>query len=94
MCTPTRSDEILHSLVHDLRQPLSNLETSLFYLEMVLDHPSDRVGEQMRIMARQVAQAAQLLERASVELRVPPGHRETAGSDSLTFTNSATAAVT
>ena len=93
MCTITRSDEILHSLVHDLRQPLGNLETSLFYLEMVLDHPSDRVREQMRIMARQVAQAAQLLEDASVELRAAPDHRETAGSDSLPFTKSATAGV-
>ena len=52
MRTITRSDEILHSLVHDLRQPLGNLETSLFFLEMVLDHPSDRVREQMHIMAR------------------------------------------
>jgi signal transduction histidine kinase len=94
MCTITRSDEILHSLVHDLRQPLGNLETSLFFLEMVLDHPSDRVREQMRIMARQVAQAAQLLERAGEELRVAPGHLETAGSDSLPFTKSATAVVT
>ena len=94
MCTITRSDEILHSLVHDLRQPLGNLETSLFFLEMVLDHPSDRVREQMRMMARQVTQAAQLLERASQELRVAPGHRETAGSDSLPFTKSATAVVT
>jgi hypothetical protein len=48
----------------------------------------------MRIMARQVAQAAELLERASGELRVEPGHRETAGSDSLPLTKSATAAVT
>jgi signal transduction histidine kinase len=94
MCTITRSDEILHSLVHDLRQPLGNLETSLFYLEMVLDHPSDRVRDQMRIMARQVAQAAALLQRASEELRVTSVHRETAGSDSLPLTKSATAAVT
>jgi hypothetical protein len=48
----------------------------------------------MRIMARQVAQAAQLLERAGEELRVAPGHLETAGSDSLPFTKSATAVVT
>ena len=94
MRTITQSDEILHSLVHDLRQPLGNLETSLFILEMVLDDPSDRVREQLRIMARQVAQAAQLLESAGGELRYAPDHRETAGSDSLPFTKSATAAVT
>lgn len=65
----TTSDEILHTLVHDLRQPLGNLETSLFYLEMVLDQPSDRVREQMRLMERQIAKATQLLHRASEELR-------------------------
>jgi hypothetical protein len=48
----------------------------------------------MRIMARQVAQAAALLERANEEVHVKSVHRETAGSDSLHLTKSATAAVT
>jgi K+-sensing histidine kinase KdpD len=64
-----QGEELLHSLVHDLRQPLGNLETSLFYLDLVLDHLPARAREQMRLMERQVAQASQLLLRASEELR-------------------------
>jgi len=90
----TPSDEILRSLVHDLRQPLSNLEASLFYLRIVLEHPSDRVREQMRLMERQVAQAEQLLARASQDLRLLQDQREGAATESLSRTNSATAALT
>ena len=91
----THSDEILHGLIHDLRQPLGNLETSLFYLEMLHDHPSDRVLEQLRMMARQVRLAMQVLDRASQNLRVAQSQREgVAASDSLPLTKSATAAVT
>jgi hypothetical protein len=98
MRTTISSEEMLHSLVHDLRQPLSNLETSLFYLDLVLENPSVRVYEQMRVMERQVAQAAQLLDRASEELRALRGQRtadEGAGTlESLSLTKPATAAVT
>ena len=85
----TTSDEILHTLVHDLRQPLGNLETSLFYLDMVLDQPSDRIREQMRLMERQVAKATQLLHRASEELRAARAHSEEDAPQNLTFTKSA-----
>jgi hypothetical protein len=95
MRTTIRSEEILHSLVHDLRQPLGNLETSLFYLEMVLDHPSERVREQMRIMERQVAQAAAMLDRVSEDLRALGDQRDGAPAlESLPLTKSATAVVT
>jgi hypothetical protein len=69
MRTVTSSEQIVHDLIHDLRQPLGNLETSVFYLGLVLDHPSGRVGEQMLAMERQIAQATQLLRRATEELR-------------------------
>ena len=96
--TATSSDEILNSLVHDLRQPLGNLETSLFYLDLVLTHPSSRVQEQMRMMERQVANAALLLHRACEELRVLRNQRTADGGvvapESLPLTKSATAAVT
>ena len=90
------SDEILYSLVHDLRQPLGNLETGLFILDMVLDHPSGRVREQMRLMERQMVQAAQLLQHAGEELRALRAQRAMDGgaAGSLPRTNSATAAVT
>ena len=89
------SEEILRTLVHDLRQPLGNLETSLFYLDMVLDKSSDRVRGQMQLMERQIAQAMQMLHRASEELRSARAQRtESEGpAESLPFTNSATAAL-
>jgi signal transduction histidine kinase len=94
----TSCDEILRTLIHDLRQPLGNVETGIFYLELVLDSPSDRVREQMQMMERQVAQAAQLLHRASEELREQRTQRTIDGGtgvpESLPFTKSATAAVT
>lgn len=97
MRTITSSEEILHSLVHDLRQPLGNLETSLFYLDLVLGDPPARVQEQMRVMERQVAKAAQLLNRASEELRALQGQHKAlngAAPESLPLTKSATAGVT
>jgi hypothetical protein len=92
MRTTSSSEEILHTLIHDLRQPLSNISTSVFYLDVVLDYPTGRAGEQMRFLERQVAQAARLLEIASAELRA---QRKGAGAaESLDLTNSVTAALT
>ena len=92
----TTSEEILHTLVHDLRQPLGNLETSLFYLDLVLDQPSDRIRDQMRLMERQIANAMQLLHRAGEELRAARSQRTEGegATESLAFTKSATAVVT
>jgi hypothetical protein len=94
MYTATSSEEILRNLVHDLRQPLSNLETSVFYLDMVLDHPSGRVGEQMRSMERQVAQAAQLLHQVVEEMRAMRAQRDGDGAESFALTNSASSGLT
>jgi signal transduction histidine kinase len=98
MCTSTSSEDILYGLVHDLRQPLGTLESSLFFLDLVLDHESDRVREQMRVMERQVAQAALLLHRASEELRALRAQRTVEGDagvpESFARTKSATAGVT
>lgn len=98
MRTLTSHEEILTSLVHDLRQPVGSLETSLFYLDLVLDHPTGRIGEQLGAMGRQVAQAARLLTRAGEELRALRAQRaddeDTEDAESLPFTKSATAGVT
>jgi K+-sensing histidine kinase KdpD len=95
MSTTTSPEAILHSLVHDLRQPLSNLETSIFYLDIVLSHPSGRVGEQMRSMERQLAQANQLLHQVAQELRALRTQREGAGvAENFPLTKSATARFT
>jgi len=94
MRATTSHEEILTSLVHDLRQPLGNMETSLFYLDLVLTTPSDRVREHLRTMERQVAQAAQALDRATEELRALRTQRAAAeGAAILPRTKSATAGV-
>lgn len=94
MPSQTPSEEILRSLVHDLRQPLGNLETSVFYLDLVLDEPQGRVREQLRTMEHQIAQAAALLHRAAEELRRLQDQRENGGVAvaNRDLTKSATAA--
>lgn len=92
MNSTTSYEEILHGLVHDLRQPLGNLETGLFYLDLILPHSSERVREQMAMMQHQMAQAANLLDRAAEELRARGD--QTFGAASLARTNSASAGVT
>jgi hypothetical protein len=95
-------EEILNRLVHDLRQPLGNIETSIFYLDLVLDHPSGRIRQQLRTMEHQVAQAARLLHCAAEELRAGRAQRgaeersepSAAAGESFDLTNSATAEVT
>lgn len=92
MLSTTSPEEILHGLVHDLRQPLGNIETSLFYLELVLGPTSQGVHEHLQNLEIQVAKAAQLLAcaaDASRQLR-----DQCAEADSLDFTKSTTAALT
>jgi signal transduction histidine kinase len=92
MRATTLHEEILNSLVHDLRQPLGNIETSIFFLDLVLDHPSGRIGEQLHMMELQLAQATQLLHHAADELRSLRTQRSP--DENFALTNSATAGVT
>jgi len=101
MPSTTTYEDLLNGLVHDLRQPLGNIETSIFYLDLVLDHPSGRVREQLCAMERQVAQAAGLLHRAAEELRASRSQRgaeegtaSSAAGANFERTKSATADVT
>ena len=89
-------EEILYSLIHDLRQPLGNLETGIFFLDLVLDKPSARVSEQLRRMERQVAEASQMLQSVVVELRALRAQRDAEGDAVASFdlTKSVTARVT
>jgi signal transduction histidine kinase len=102
MHSPIPSEDIFRRLVHDLRQPLSNIETSIFYLDLVLDRRADRAREQLRIMERQIAQATDLVGRAADELRRHSAQRGVeegvaplaAAVESFVLTKSATAGVT
>lgn len=82
---------LLKNLVHDLRQPLSTIETSTYYLNILLGDGQQRAHEQLRTIEHQVDRAAALLTQAVAEL-----HRLQAGptSESRSLTKAATAAVT
>ncbi|SPE30392.1 hypothetical protein SBA3_1650041 [Candidatus Sulfopaludibacter sp. SbA3] len=59
---------LLKNLVHDLRQPLSTIETSTYYLNLLLGEGHQRAHEQLRIIEHQVDRAATLLSQAVAEL--------------------------
>ncbi|HUI53381.1 MAG TPA: hypothetical protein VLY04_00325 [Bryobacteraceae bacterium] len=89
---PFQTEELVTSLVHDLRQPLGNIETSVFYLDLLLNHPQGAVREQLRAIEHQVAHAARRISEAAEELRRLRAQRPP--SESLDLTNSVTAMVT
>jgi signal transduction histidine kinase len=63
------SEAILMDLVHDLRQPLSNIETSAYCLNLLTDPAHARAREHLRAIEQQVAHAAELLSQAIAQLR-------------------------
>jgi signal transduction histidine kinase len=63
------SEAILAELMHDLRQPLGNIEISAYCLDLITDPAQERAHEHLRTIQRQVARAADLLTQASAELR-------------------------
>jgi len=98
MRTTTPYDEILHDLVHDLRQPLGTIETGVFCLDLMLGHPSGKVQDQLHAIERQVAQAVDLLQRATKQLQAQritgDGAFSPEDEESFDRTNSVTAGVT
>lgn len=79
---------LLKNLVHDLRQPLSTIETSIYYLNLLLGNGPPRAQEQLRAIEYQVDRAAALLSEAVAEL-----HRlhECPNGESRSLTNATTA---
>jgi signal transduction histidine kinase len=63
------SEAILNDLVHDLRQPLGNIETSAYCLNLLTDPAHIRAHEHLRAIEQQVERAAALLSEAQAELR-------------------------
>ncbi|MCU1235510.1 MAG: hypothetical protein JWP63_3477 [Candidatus Solibacter sp.] len=62
------SEAILVDLIHDLRQPLGNIETSAYCLNLITDPGLVRVHEHLRAIEQQVARAAELLTAAAAEM--------------------------
>ena len=65
------SEAILVDLIHDLRQPLGNIETSAYCLNLITDPAHARAHEYLRAIEQQVARAAELLAAAAAELHRP-----------------------
>jgi len=85
-------EELLARLVHDLRQPLSTIENSLYLTQLLLNPEQARAREQLRVIEHQVDQAAVLLSEAAAELVRLRGQRTAA--ESFSRTNAMTAGVT
>ena len=59
---PTASHEdALQKIAHQLRQPLSSIESIAFYLSMVVPHKDEKIQEQLRQIRRLVEQSNQIL---------------------------------
>jgi signal transduction histidine kinase len=86
------AEDILMCCVHDMRQPLGTIETSVFILSLLLGDLAGQVPEHLRTIERQVEVAAQTLNEAVAELRRLRAQRTEV--ESLDFTKSETAAVT
>jgi len=86
------SEELLADLVHELRQPLSTLEYSACYLQMLLGEAPEAVQQQLRILQQQLDLANRLVDEAT---RRPSFETQHAPADqNLDFTKSEIAAVT
>jgi hypothetical protein len=91
--TASPSETILIDLVHDLRQNLGIIETSVYCLKLLSDSTQSRALDYLRTIEQQVARADRRLSDAGTEmsrLRAQPA----AGDEILALTNSATSAVT
>ena len=76
--------ELLRNLIHDLRQPLSNIENGVFYLNLRLGSSNPEVREPLRLIEHQVELAATILAHAAAEVtpRRPAASATTAASES------------
>jgi hypothetical protein len=63
------SEAIIHDLMHDLRQPLGNIETSAYCLHLITPPGEARTHQHLRAIQEQVARAGELLASAMAELR-------------------------
>jgi hypothetical protein len=63
------AEDILMGCVHNMRQPLGTIETSVFVLSLLLRDSAGPIPEHLRTIERQVELAARTLDEAVAELR-------------------------
>ena len=86
MAFPTASEAALAALIHDLRQPLGNIESSVWCLSSAAADP--KIREHLRLIERQVEAAEALLNSAAAALARARVQRAEAAAN-LPVTNSA-----
>jgi len=69
------ADDVIHQLVHDLRQPLSGIEASAYYIDMVASEARPELIPHCRRLRAMVQQANWLLEDAALCAGFRPGPR-------------------
>jgi len=88
MAFPNSTEAALANLIHDLRQPLGNIETSVWCLSSMIDSPDPRIREQIALIERQAEAAGRMLAAAAAELSRARVQRAEAAV-TLEMTNSA-----
>lgn len=63
---PQFNFSLLTTLTHELRQPLSTIESIAYYLELALPSPDPRIAEQISRLRHLVAQSSHILSDALV----------------------------
>ncbi|HEY2018097.1 MAG TPA: hypothetical protein VGH38_31545 [Bryobacteraceae bacterium] len=92
LITDRQAEKLLKNVVHDLRQPLGNIETSAYLLHRILRGSEGQADPHLTMIERQVDLAVSILNNAVEELYHL--HAQPTEAESLAFTKSATAAVT
>jgi len=87
------AEAILIDLVHDLRQYLGNIETSVYCLGLLADSAPSRAHGYLRTIEQQVAHAESRLCEASAAVTLLRAQR-TEATEVLALTNSRASAVT
>jgi signal transduction histidine kinase len=78
IASPSISNEKVHDLIHELRQPLSSIEAIAYYLEMTLPAEQQETRHYMRRLQQLVDQTSSILGGFS-EVRKSPGSEHGAG---------------
>jgi signal transduction histidine kinase len=90
------AESLVRDLVHDLRQPLSTIESCACYLKILLRDDQRRASLHLTMIEQQVDEACQLLSAAVADVRRLGVQRtpEVPAADIRSLTKSATAALT
>lgn len=68
--TKHEAGRILQHLSHELRQPLSSIESIAYYLEMVLGEASEEIVDRCSELRRLVEESSWLLDNASLSMKL------------------------